>query len=199
MLPLLTKYLVHYKSVCIPGVGTFDLQQQAPQLDVADKLVIPPYFITRFSSQDSISDHQFHFFSKEAGIDREILRQELSAFGDRLRSNIRRQPFQWNGFGTIYYDAGGIKFEPAQINLSSLGKVNAQKVMRENAQHSIRVGDHEVLTSHDNNPVVVPAPSRRHWYVVAGWILLGLAVVCIGFLLYKGGFQPGSSGLRIKI
>jgi hypothetical protein len=95
----------------------------------------------------------------------------------------------------LKYSSNSIVFEPESIHLSSLQAVPAQKVMRENVQHNVLVGDREV--SRQATDVVGESFSRRPLFITIGWIVLGLAVAAIAVVLYLGKFQITSSGLRL--
>lgn len=198
MLSIITKYLVQYKSVCIPGIGTFELLQQSPQLDVADKQVLPPFFITRFYHKEEITPHQFHFFAAANEVDEEHSRNDLLAFGEKLRKFIQQKPFSWNGFGTLHYSSSGIEFDAQQINLSCLQKLPAKKVLRENVHHHVMVGDQHLTKQMESLPLDKPT-AKKPIAIIIGWVILGLAIVAIGVLLYLGKFGPSSSGLKMGI
>lgn len=194
VLPLLTKYLIRYKRVCIPHVGTFEIVQQSPQLNVADKLIIPPSFKARYVEQDSVSEHQFNFFAA-SNEEKEKIKQDLFAFGERLKNKISRSSFYWNGLGTLHYKSNRVVFEPEEIQLSSLQPVPAEKVLRENVQHNVLVGDHE-MTSDQVNEVLTKEEYKRPWFIIAGWIIFILAVIAIIIFLYLKNFQTASTGMQ---
>ena len=193
MLPLLTKYLLQYGQVCIPHIGTFEIIQEPPQLDVADKRVNPPSYSTRLSRQEAVTEHQFSYL---AAADRGYHpRSELLHFGERLRETLRRKPVKWNGFGTLRFAANEIVFEPESIQVESLSFVPARKVMRENVQHQVLVGDRE-MSREQVTHVLQKGTARKPVVFIIGWILLALAVITIVVLLVTGGFRTSSSGLR---
>lgn len=186
--------MLRYKRVCIPGIGTFEIVQQSPQLDVADKTILPPVFITRHFSTDDIPEHQFLFLSA-LGFGQENLMQELFSFGERLRKRIQNSPFYWKGFGTLQYNATGFSFLPDEIRLDGLQSVTANKVLRENVQHNMLVGDQE-MTSRQVTDVLSQVEYKRPWFIIVGWILLLLAIITVVIFLYLNNFQTSSSGLQ---
>jgi len=194
VLLLLTKYLIRHKRVCIPHVGTFEIVQQSPQLNVVDKLIIPPAFKARYIEQDAVPEHQFDFFasSKE---EKEKIRQELFSFGEKLRNQINQSSFYWNGFGTLRYKSNRVIFEPEVIPLSSFQPVVAEKVLRENVQHNVLVGDQE-MTSSQVNEALSKQEYKRPWFIIAGWIIFIVAVLAIIIFLYLKNFQTASTGMQ---
>jgi hypothetical protein len=198
VISILTKYLLQYKRVCIPHIGTFEIVQQSPQLSIADKLFTPPFFTIRYLQQDAVPEHQFNFFSWSDPSKKEILKEELFNFGAELKSRIRETPFQWNGFGTLRYASDELVFEPRSIELESLQRVPAEKVIRYNAEHSMLVGDQQ-MTRQQVTRVLHKKSSRWPSAIVVGWIILVLAVLAIIILLYLEKFQPASSGLKLGV
>ncbi len=191
MFPLLTKYLVQYGRVCIPHVGTFEIVQQPPRLEMADQLFKPPFFITKFIKQETVPLHQFN--SIDAGN-----ANELSFFGEKLKNKIKNAPVKWNGFGTLSYVYNEIIFEPVQIELYSLTDVAAQKIMRGNVHHSMLVGDRRLnlqqVTEVLNQPI-----NKRPLSIIIGWIIFVLALAAIFILLYLSKFQTSSTGLKMNV
>lgn len=194
MLTLLTKYLLRYKKVCIPNVGTFEIVMQSPQLDVADKIISSPTFITHHRGDDEIPDHQFHFF-KKGGDEKENFLQELFLFGEKMKRHIQNSPFHWKGFGTLRYTSNELLFEPDEIRLEGLQPLPAQKVLRENVRHNMLVGDQE-MTLQQVTEVLNKVEYKRPWFIIVGWILLTLAAIAIIIFLYLKNFQTTSTGLQ---
>jgi hypothetical protein len=196
VLTLLSKYLLQYKRVCIPNIGTFEIVQHPAQLNVADKLIAPPVYTTRHIGSNDVPEHQFHFFAS-AGLAKEELAHELFVFGERLKRRVQNAPFHWKGFGTLDYTSSELSFQPDEIWLEGLQSVPANKVLRENAQHNMLVGDQE-MTSQQVTDVLNQAEYKRPWFIVAGWVLLIVALVAIIIFLYVRNFQTSASGLQTR-
>lgn len=190
----MTKYLILYKKVCIPHIGTFEVIQQPPQLNVADKLVYPPSFQTNFSTEDFIPEYQYDFLAS-AEIEKEKIRKELFLFGEKLRNRIFQSPFYWKGFGTLRSNAGEIVFEAEKMETLSLQNIAAQKVLRENVQHRILVGDREI-SSQQINEGVNEIRTAIPWFIITGWAILIFTVIVIFLILYFKNFHGTATGLQ---
>ena len=177
--------------MCIPHIGTFELVQEAPRLDVADKVLRPPFYKTAFSEKDHVPEHQLQFFSSIGN----HLKKELVSFGQRLRTRVQDAPVVLQGFGKLRYSSHSIVFEPEIIELAALQPVPAQKVIRENVQHNVLVGDRE-MSSQQVSDFLGQTFRKKPLFMIIGWSLLLLALTAIFFILYKDGFRIGSSGLR---
>jgi hypothetical protein len=167
---------------------------QSPQLDVADKIISSPIFITHHKREDEIPDHQFHFFTNGES-EKENFMQELFLFGERMKKRIQNSPFYWKGFGTLRYTSNQLLFEPDEIKLEGMQPIPAQKILRENVQHNMLVGDQE-MTSQQVTDVLKKIVFKRPWFIIVGWILLIIAVIVILIYLYMNNFQTTSTGLQ---
>ena len=166
---------------------------QSPQLDVADKRISSPVYITRHKTDDQVPDHQFQFFAGDNN-QTENLRQELFSFGEKLRRQIENSPFYWKGFGLLRYASDEMLFEPDEIRLEALQPMSAERVLRKNVQHNVLVGDQE-MTSGQVTEVLGKVEDKRPWTIIAGWILLAVAAIAIVIYLYIKDFQTTSTGL----
>ena len=197
MLALLTKYLIQYKRVSIPHIGTFEIVQQSPELHIADKLITAPVFTTRYVNNDRVPDHQFLFFANSERSGRERLQEKLSSFGKNLNSRIQQHPFCWNGFGTLRYNASELIFDPQSIDLDSMKNITASKVTRQHAQHSVLVGDHQMVGQQVTEVLHQPETKKpRDLRMIIGWVVFSLALAAVIVILILGKFQSGASGLR---
>ena len=193
MLSILTDYLLRYKTVCIPNIGTFEIVQQSPLLNFAEKICLPPAFSTEYKDQQQLSDHQINTIAATHKLTSEQLRNQLIEFGKQLRTHIAKQPFYWKGFGTLRCTSDTVIFVPAPIDINSLKPVTADKVMRGTADHSMVIGDKEMTFQQATDALQIPV-TKKHYPLWIGWIVVALALIAILVILYLGNFEPSSAG-----
>src|SRR5438309_4207600 len=99
MLEHLTRYLLQYKTVTVPNVGTLHLVQQGPRLSVADKRMEPPFYTVEIGLEKATSDHQLNFLRSLANNDNDAMAMKLELFGNSLRQKISNGGFDWKGLG----------------------------------------------------------------------------------------------------
>lgn len=199
MFSLITKYLLQHKRVSIPQVGSFELKSRPPELDIADKKLLAPVFITEYSASDEVTEHQFRYFSQAQGADKERVEQDLRLFGQRLKEALRRRSVNWNGFGTLQSIDRSIVFEPEEIRLASLQPLDASRVIRQNAGHRVLVGEQDLSSQQATDILQQEPPVKRSYANLAGWIVLALTLLLAAFLLYKHSFAPQGAGLQQKV
>jgi hypothetical protein len=194
MLELLTNYLLQYKTVTVPNVGTLHLVQQAPQLNVADKRLEPPSYIVEIRQEENATDHQLGFLQSFAGKDNDAVATKLELFGASLRQKISNGGFDWQGLGMITSDTQSLL-----LRLAALQPLSAEKVIRQDAKHTILVGDREVTsdTLSDRNSNVAIPRKKRTVSIFIGWLLLVLALLAIALLLYFGKFNVNAAGSKL--
>lgn len=192
MLQQLTDYLLHFRRVSIPELGTIELVQQPATLDIANKVIYPPYYKAVFSEKQDGAVHQTQYL--QAALGAEIpLQEHLRRVGAEMKRKMQQQPFTWQGVGTFEYAAGKISFRPQDAS-NLLQPVPAHKVLREHVQHSVLVGD-QVVLSDGTMEQHAAAKRARDLTIIIGWIVALLAIAFIIYYLYERGFIPEASGL----
>jgi len=187
----LQQYLFKFGRVGIPGIGTLEIVQEAPRLDVADKQMQPPRYRLQLLAQTGVSNHQQRYFAR--------LHQgpgSLDEYGNRLRTSLQTSPYRIAGLGTLRLSGNSVVLDALDIQPGSLVAVPADKVIRRDVKHAMLVGDRQMTGEQVNE--WRQAKKRMPVYVLAGWILLGLALIAIIVLLAMGKFSSSGVGLRTK-
>jgi hypothetical protein len=192
VLDQLTKYLLQYRRVSIPSVGTIQLVQKPPQLNVVDKVILPPSYSAQIIAEETIPEHQLNFLSATLKEERSGVLRSLTELGERLKARMQSEGFDWKGIGLIR-QSGESVFVPA----IALEPVPAERVLRQNAEHSVLVGDqHMTSTQIAGWKEGTVIESKRSIFVIIGWILLLLSILFIVFILYQGKFRIISTGSK---
>ena len=178
MLQTLTAQLLQNKQLHIPHVGSFNMQQHSAVLNFAERLIHPPYAEITFKSQ---TDFNHTALSDIDAVD--LSNEEIEQFGLGLRKSLSASPFYWTGLGTFELENEQVVFQPE--SLATLTPVPANKVIRENREHAILVGDQE-RSSADTSFINESSVKSRNWLWI-GWVLVLLAALAITWHLYKEG------------
>jgi hypothetical protein len=198
VLQQIQSYLFKYKAVAVPEVGTFELVHAPAVLDIANQLVGPPESVVQFSAQSEISRHQLDAFALTYDLDAAVAEQELVRFGKAFKTSLLQPPFHWNGIGDLGMTENG------QVRFSANGAgtllmpVPAQKVLRENVQHNVLVGDQEVQYSATEFEAAVPDNPVRSRLMAICWIIVACAVLFILYYLYIHNWSAEAAGLQQK-
>jgi hypothetical protein len=190
-----TKYLLLYKRLCIPHVGTFEVVQQAPEYTVVDKLILPPQFSVRYHQQEQLSEHQLEYLAASVNSSKESAWDQLVHLGHRIRNRAEKKSFYWNGIGALTVNGNTVNFENNFAPVEGLSSVDAHKVLRENVEHSRLVGDKQTSSAVQGRSV------KKSWWTLPvkwAWIILAIAVVAILIILILYRFTPLATGLKLK-
>ena len=104
------------------------------------------------------------------------------------------EKLEWDGVGTLSKGlAGEIRFEAALKGLAVGTPVPANKVIRENAEHTVRVGEDQ-KTSTEMLERLVPADEKRSYWWAAALVIGLLAFVFIAWYFSSNGFKTSSTG-----
>ncbi len=193
LLSVLTSYLLEFKKLCIPGLGSFEVVHQAAELDIADKRILPPQYMVKYNSIEKLSDHQLNYIAARTDMHFVSVPVELEKIADRMKVAAAKG-FQWNGIGYLKLDHNQLQFENALSLNDAFTAVPAHKVLRENVEHTRLVGDREITAAPGEEKVA----EKRSVVMVLGWLLLLIVAGVIIYFLYRTGFDPSGAGLRLK-
>lgn len=195
MFDILTRYLHQYGQLYIPYIGSFEVVEQPARLEFAERLMYPPAFEIRYSEEGGLRDTQVEYLQEEWDTDGSTVEQRLQQFGRQLKDRLSAGSFTWPGLGILHYRQNRVGFEGAP--LVNLAPVEAHKVIREHAQHTVLIGEQEVQSG-DVAGYIQDAVRKRSVWVLVGWILLGLALLFLAYYFYKEGFRPESTGSKVR-
>lgn len=195
MLQQLNQYLFQFRSLTLPQFGTIRLSMQAARLDVVEHLIYPPVYQPHFVTNDKVSDHQLEYFAAQLQADEHAAAEFLAKAGETLKSKVEAGPLDWSGIGTFIYNNRQLQLTPHTDE--TLAPVAANRVMRQNAQHAVLVGDQVVIS--DPTAERVEEARRRDYWVIAAWVLTVLAILFIVYYLYRQQGSPQASGLQNSV
>lgn len=190
MYAALYQYFIYNKELHIPGIGQFQLSRTSAQADFPAKLIYAPSYDINFSKGNgAASPSLYSWLSHSLGLSEREAVIKFNDFAFDLKQRLARgEQVTWKGVGVLQSGLGGeLKFEPAIKGKSFGPPVKAEKVIRENAQHIVRVGEDE-KTSVEMLELLNQQPaSKNYWWAWA----IAVALLCIMFL----GWYFSSHGL----
>lgn len=189
----LTKYLLQYKRVSIPSVGTIQLVQLPAQLDIASKTIAPPSYRAELKNEDDdVSEHQLKFLASCLNNEKESICQSLDELGIRLKEKINGEGFEWKGIGVIHPSNEEVAILPTAL----LEPVAAEKVIRQDAEHRVLVGDQHLTSTQIVDLKEEKNESNHSLLMVIGWVVLLLSILYIIFILWQGKFRMSAIGSK---
>jgi hypothetical protein len=191
MFPLLYKYLVLNDQVCVPGVGRFFKERKPAQLNFSNKEFEPPVYSIQFRGEQVAADKSFFaFLTKEQGIDELQAVRQFHEFAFDLKHHINNHPqTELPGLGWLKRsNDGAITFEPTSLTHDYFTPTPAERIVRENVEHTILVGDTE-RTNTEMQEMLDDGATRRPkalWWIIA-IVLALIAIAAIVFYYLQNG------------
>jgi hypothetical protein len=197
----LRQYLLLNRQLNLPGVGTIIIERKAAEADFASKLIMPPtYSIALHHGAAGSNSKLFSWLSGALQISESDAAFRYDEFARSIKNEVLNgERLQWEGIGVLTKGlAGEIRFEPALVDTIREQPVVANKVLRENAEHTVRVGEEEKTSSQMIHLLTLGQGKKSKWWVAA-LILLVLSLVFVIYYFTSNGFNPSSAGNQQKI
>lgn len=176
---LIAPTLFQNKICRLPGIGTLEIIVKSAETFFGHQEILAPKPSITFKS--AIDDE--HIFNEFTALS-EVIKREL----------FEKRIVALKGIGNfILTNEENIEFEPIEINNSFVLPVVAERVVRQDVEHLILVGDKEVTTTvmADYYEVEAKAKIQYKWWVAAV-ILAVVAIVAI--VIYISTFGVNSFG-----
>lgn len=178
MVELIARYLSFQKQVSIKDVGTFSVEELPARLDFPNRLLHAPEYILHFNTKWSDDEPFEQWAQKQLGLTQKKLEEQLQNLSaDFQRTLSDKNELTWNGIGVFSRnDQQSILFTSA-FETVKRPPVTAEKVIRKNAQHSLRVGEQEKTNVEMEE--LLQSQSRKTLNL---WWLFALALFLTAFL-----------------
>jgi len=202
MYEYLYRFLIKYKKLDLPGIGTIVLHVQSSRSEFADRHFSPPGHFFTLEKEDEIPRGKlFSWLALHFGItDGEAVIQFNEFIFDLGRKLKQGKEIHWEKIGSFQKELSGeIKFSNRAEELSWLESVPAQKVIRENVEHRMLVGEVE-KTSTEMNELLNSVQNAKtyHWWVWPVAVIIAIFVF-LGWYFSEHGITSASTGNHTKI
>jgi nucleoid DNA-binding protein len=193
---ILNNYLFQHRSISIPGLGTLYMERIPARTDFVNRQLLPPAFTFRFDKYFDAPDKDFfgYLASKQHLPDFEVMKW-YNEFAYELRTRIRnREEAVWEGLGVFQADENGdIFFVPDQRKSPSIHPVPAVRILRENSEHHLLVGDMERTNTEMPELLTEVHVERESWWTYA-LIIAAVALTICCFQLFRNGMKFSAIG-----
>jgi nucleoid DNA-binding protein len=166
----LYQYLISNQQLQIPGIGNFQIERTPAQTDFPNKVIHAAGYSIRLRSLSETNSRQFYNWLADLLHISE--REAIVRFNDFVFELQKRlssgESIDWKGVGSLTKDqTGTINFLPSPVEFDFNGPVTAHKVLREKAEHKIRVGEEERTSVQMTEILAQPGSERSYWWVYA--------------------------------
>ena len=197
----LFQYLLQHKELAVPGIGTFLLDRKPAQIDFPNRKINPPLYNLTLHSDSYVPVKSFFtWLGQSLGIsDREAIFR-FNDFAFDLKKQISDGAvINWNGVGILNKGLGGeVKFNATASPFSALAPITAEKVIRQKAEHMVRVGEDE-KTSMEMTEMLNQQEEKKPYSWTITLILVLLSVIFIGWYLSEHGVDLSATANGQKL
>ncbi len=185
----------------MPGIGTFLLERKPAQSDFANRKSHPPTYTIALN--ETVSPVHSSFYNWIGALINVPARDAVLRFNDFVY-DVKKQTgdgdeISWNGVGTLSKGlGGGDKFIPQATEWVLEQPVTAEKVIREKAEHMVRVGEDEKTSEEMTEFLNKPATTKSYWWVWAAAIAL-VALLYTGWHFSENGVAISSTANGKKL
>jgi hypothetical protein len=191
----LYQYLISYKQVALPGIGTFLLERKPAESDFANKRINPPvYSVNLHFPANTPTEKFYQWLSGALNISESTAISAFNDFASDVKSRISNgEIIDWTGVGALSKGlAGEIKFKSAVNNFGYEQPVTAEKVIREKAEHMVRVGEDQKTSAEMTELLNQPEEKKSYWWAYALAIALG-SIIFIGWHFSEQGVNVAAT------
>jgi hypothetical protein len=143
----LYKYLILHKKLSLPGIGVFKIDQVPSRIDFVNKKLYPFSPIIRFTQGTSLADKYFYpFIAAGYNIDELEAIQRFNEFLFHLKEQFSLNGYvDFPGMGRLTRQfSNTYTFKPDNFVQSLYPDVHAERVVRKNEGHTVKIGEDEV-------------------------------------------------------
>ena len=197
----LYQYLVLHKQLNIPGIGTFQVERKPADIDFIGKVVKPPaYTVALHHGNTTASKKVFSWLSDVFNISERDALSRFNDFAFELRDKVMAgDKLHWDGVGVLSKGlAGEIRFDASLKGMTIGEPITANKVIRENAQHLVRVGEDQ-KTSTEMMERLVPEEEKRSYWWAAALIIGLLALFFLAWYFSARRLDSSATGNQQKL
>lgn len=189
MINLIRTYLLQYKSISIPGLGTIYIEKTPAQSDFVNRQLLPPSYHYRFDKYFDAPGKEFltYLAARKKIEDYEAIKV-YNEWALQLRNSISAEtPAIIEGIGELRRNGSGdVVFEASVKPAIYYEPLPAERIIRTNARHTMLVGDKETTNVEMTDYLHETHKEKKPWWVYA-LIVAAVALVAIIFTLYKNG------------
>ena len=197
----LYEYLVLYRQLSLPGIGTLSVERTPAVTEFTHKQIAPASYTITWQENNAIpSKKLFNWLADRFNIPYHEAVVRFNGFAFDLKSTVMSgNKVEWTDVGSFSKSlAGQLKFEPAIKEHRFDRPVSAVRVIREKAVHTVRVGEEE-KTSEEMAGWLNP-PEKKKNYCLAAPLTLGvLALIATAVFFSQKGCNLSATASQQRL
>lgn len=182
MLNSLQKYFILYKKLSLPGIGWFSAEETVARLDFTEKKLHAPSQLINFYPQAALPNKVFfQFLAEELAVEETQAIRHFNEFVFDLKDQLNAAgSIALPGIGKLYRnEKNEYQFQSDNWMNEYFPDLSAERIIREGAEHTIRVGEEEKTNTqmHEMLFAEKSTPADYWWLYAVILALLGIAAL----------------------
>lgn len=202
MQDLITSYIIQAKECRLRDVGRFKVADIPAKSDIANKQIIPPAIEIVFTArEDHISDGLVKYVADIKKIPISQALDDLKKWCVDAKNKLKNgDEISFEPLGILKKERSGNVFTPKTSSINFFEPVTAVRVIHQNSEHAMLVGDRQTTSSAMNNYYQEEEVVRKNntWKILA-IILFAIALFFIIVHFYGNSFSLSTIGNQHKI
>lgn len=180
MVDLVARYLSFRKQLSLQGIGTFSVEQLPARLDFPNRLLHAPQSLLHFSSTAQPDEEFEHWLSEELHISHTAVKEQQQILLANFQHGLsEKNAVEWKGIGAFTKDENKILHFTSAFETEVTEPVKAEKVIRKNAEHLVRVGEDE-KTNTEMEELLFGNQKKTYksfWFIALALLLIGIVAI----------------------
>lgn len=178
----LYKYLIKHRKLSLPDIGVFKIEQVPSRVDFVNKKLYPYSPVIRFTQGASLADKYFYrFIAASFNIDELEAIQRFNEFIFHLKEQFSLNGYvDFPGMGRLTRQfSNTFTFKPDGFVQSLYPDVHAERIIRKNEGHTVKIGEDEV-----HSHVLLQKNTAKSKVATWVWYAIGLALLGCAAIAY---------------
>lgn len=197
----LYQFLIQHNQLSVPGIGTFLIERKSAISDFYSRKIDPPTYVVALKAETNPPSKKFFtWLSHALSISDEEAINRFNDFVFDIKKKIGEGDIiNWHGVGSLKKSfVGEIRFTPDFKAIFFDQPVAAEKMLREKAEHTVRVGEEEKTSVQMTELLSQPTIKRSYWWSIA-LIATLFAAMFIAWFFSEHGLDVSSTANQKKL
>ncbi len=182
----LHKYFALHKKLILPGLGSFHTNVLPAQLNFIDKTIHAPIHTIFHDTEIEAEDEKFYsYLSKETGLHPQEALDKFFQFIEHIKSQLDQgDVIELQGIGTLTKNKDGYSLEPDNAVQKFFQPLTAERVVRQNVEHFVTVGEHERTSTQMHQELFNKAVIKKESWWISAIILGTIGMAAIAYYYF---------------
>lgn len=188
MYNIVKKYLALHYHLSLPGIGNFSVETVPAKINIVDRTILPSINKINFSSDNLPSEKKFYsFLSEELNVDETQAVRSFTHFVDDIKSELAdKKETVLKGIGKLEQQSNDTINFYADDVVSYFPQLVAERVVRKNTTHTVRVGEQEKSSTEMHETLLLKEDvvyNERWWIPAVILAVIGIAAIAYYYLV----------------